>query len=1858
MQRARSAALVLAVSACIGGWAHAAGLSLAAPGKVKAPLGQTTRFFAKASKGALLSVAPQPLPAGASFDPVSGEFEFTPGAMDVDQSLELVFSAFKGDQQKSKHTTIVVTALPSGGPTIVKGQVRASTSEKPLKGVPLSIDETGPVTLTNKKGKFTLVGVDKAASVVKVNGAPKGYAFVAEDIELMLDHPIFEGQVNVIERPIYLPLLGDAAGEIVDGGGHLENPDAGVSLDVLPASATQGTEGELYSGPMFIPKVEPDLTPAALPANLTPGLVVAIQPAGLKFYPPAPITFANDEGFAPGSLVDLWSIDPATGMFAIAGKARVSTDGSIVSTDPSKVGAGATGGVHYSSWHFVLPPGIDPVADENQNNNTNQDPDGETPICSGSMTTARSGALMVEHETVPYRSLDASHSVRLVYDSLLAHPMPVVSVVPTIPVQSTIPKWMSTKLEVAGLAPTQEIFTDTSGLNESLNEQLLQVGIFDGIGLSTGLHPYGFTLTNYFAASTVSAGGAGNLLVRNEAQSPIGAGWTIGGVDSVMPVGSGQVLLIEGAGATRLFSEDSGDAHGLRMRMYPAVSVTQVVAGFPGISPQLFSVASAGSTVVVQDYVVPVVNFADTNFDQLAFYDVGANGVIDAGSTVSLPQGDDLAIQPQGGNDHFGAIFDGYVMVPTGGDVTFTVYFDDAFALYVDDVLVKSSSGVCDNCTAAVTVPGLAAGFVPIRLHYAENGGEADVVLGAFGGGFPGGIIPADLLVPELPRPRRGDVAASFRGPLGDFSKLTLFADGTFTQKLPDGTKKLFDADGRLVAREDRNGNAVRFAYNGAGMLKSITDAVGAVTTFDYAGALLSSIRDPAGRTTALEHDGARDLTRITDPDGAHRDFEYSAHRLTKQADALGVARRYEYDLAGRHVRTTFADGTTREVHSAQSFGVSSAGSADGTKDKPLPVVRPTDVIASFTDENGHTTKYELDKFGGGTSIVDPLGRSTAIVRDNNGLPTKVTAPSGAVTTFGRDSSGNLTSISQQGTNGPGPDDRTSIFLYNEFSQVTRFVNAEQKINAATQATIAFEYDEKGNLTSIIDAAGTETVIEYDDAALNPTDVAGLLTRVTEARDKPEERTTAFGYDAATGNRDSVEGPGGRVTRLAFDGVGRLVEAVNEGDDGASSADPKTRYEYAPKSNLLVRLVDALGGTTKYTYDAVGHVTAMTGPNGSKLQWDYDDRGRVKRRVDALGHVEAYTYDAKGNLATYVDRTGRTFSFTFDAADRVTKRAFPDPHAPGGVGDVTLGYDGNHDGVSTNDGDGLATAVNPWVTTTITYDVFGDAIASSTAGSSAVPPVTLAYAYNKDRTLKSMAAAGLVNVQYGYDLLDRSATVTDSMVGLTTTFGYDALSRRTSTTRALSGHVIATGYDYTAAGELLAVEHRLDPTGANSLLSSIAYEYDSLGRRQSLLASRPLLGFAGDESTYGYDAIGQLTSVVRKLQASVVDPVTMPADEQELFQYDGAGNRTASGVGGPIWDYNKANQLLDDGVFLYEYDLNGNQVARTSKANALAKTTYEWDPENRLIRVTLPDATVLGCVYDALGRRVARTVSGVNPTSEAFIHDGADVVLEYAKSGATFTLARRIARTLEVDEALAFQDTGMPASIVLAGESGSVSEVITPAGALVGGRRYSGFGLVKEYQWGTTFAAGYTGRELEREAGLWFYRARFMDPATGRFLSEDPASTAWRTFGYASNDGINHRDPTGLEAVPAPTLPNGDPAPPPVALPPGKNGEPNEWVPVPGTPDRPTKWKPKYPVTSDKGGQPSGSWDPEDGDWGIDDGTGGPREHCDPDGNPVHRFEPTSPVPPPAPNWPTPVIPWWVIIPFLPWPGNPLYGFI
>jgi RHS repeat-associated protein len=69
----------------------------------------------------------------------------------------------------------------------------------------------------------------------------------------------------------------------------------------------------------------------------------------------------------------------------------------------------------------------------------------------------------------------------------------------------------------------------------------------------------------------------------------------------------------------------------------------------------------------------------------------------------------------------------------------------------------------------------------------------------------------------------------------------------------------------------------------------------------------------------------------------------------------------------------------------------------------------------------------------------------------------------------------------------------------------------------------------------------------------------------------------------------------------------------------------------------------------------------------------------------------------------------------------------------------------------------------------------------------------------------------------------------------------------------------------------------------------------------------------------------------------------------------------------------------------------------------------------------------------------------------------------------------------------------------------------------------------------------YTARESDSETGLYYYRARYYDSSTGRFLSEDPIGLEGGNnfYRYAQNSPLNWIDPSGNGPICFSVTPNG-----------------------------------------------------------------------------------------------------------------------
>jgi RHS repeat-associated protein len=163
--------------------------------------------------------------------------------------------------------------------------------------------------------------------------------------------------------------------------------------------------------------------------------------------------------------------------------------------------------------------------------------------------------------------------------------------------------------------------------------------------------------------------------------------------------------------------------------------------------------------------------------------------------------------------------------------------------------------------------------------------------------------------------------------------------------------------------------------------------------------------------------------------------------------------------------------------------------------------------------------------------------------------------------------------------------------------------------------------------------------------------------------------------------------------------------------------------------------------------------------------------------------------------------------------------------------------------------------------------------------------------------------------------------------------------------------------------------------------------------------------------------------------------------------------------------------------------------------------------------------------YDDEGRRIRKTVGS---TTTNYLYNGPDIVAEYSSTwGLPLAL---YTHGPNMDDPL-IRSTSATAQYYHQDGLGSVVGLTNQTGGTDGTARYDA--------WGNTLAStgpiplyGYSGREPD-ETGLLYYRARYYDPTTGRFLQRDPIELEegdLHPYAYVDNNPTNLVDPDGTLA--------------------------------------------------------------------------------------------------------------------------------
>jgi RHS repeat-associated protein len=996
----------------------------------------------------------------------------------------------------------------------------------------------------------------------------------------------------------------------------------------------------------------------------------------------------------------------------------------------------------------------------------------------------------------------------------------------------------------------------------------------------------------------------------------------------------------------------------------------------------------------------------------------------------------------------------------------------------------------------------------------------------------------------------------------GVFDVLAKNADGSFVLTAKDQTQQHFTSIGRLASANDRNGNALQFAYDGAGNLVSITDTVGRSVALSYDAAnRIAQIADPLARVLKYEYGAAGDLVKWTDARGGTMTFAYDAtHRVTRIVDRRGntlIAN--VYDSNGRVI----SQGNGRGFTSSFAYGSPTASDTSitdplgnvsvHTHDPLFRLIRETDPLGHFitygydsnnnrtgvTDRNGNTTAFAYDAKANVTSKLDALGNATLIQYNALNDPISKTDALGKITLFAYDAKGNLTSVTD-------PVGTVSRIAYDAFGQPVTLTDALGRVTTATFDALGnltqvrdalngltrsaydaigrrvsvtnanggvtgFAYDANGNLLSTTDALGQQTRVSYDanDNRTSVTDPRGgtasfaynendLLVRITDALNN----VVSLNYDASD-RRTSVTDQRGNITRLGYDAAGRLVRRTN-------ALDQVTQLGYDAAGNLLA-LTNALGHTTTLAYDALNRRTSAADALGNTNAAAYDALGRVSRTTDANGRVTAFEYDALGRLTKVTDPAGGTATYAYDAVGNKISVTDPNSHTN------RYAYD----------------ALNRLVTKTdpldnayrYTYDALGNRLQRTDAKGQ-----TTQYGYDLNNSLLTILYPDASRVTFTYDTNGNRVRMVDSLG--TSTYAFDAMNRLNRSTDAFGK---AVGYEYDVAGNRSALVY---PD-----LKRVAYGYDALNRMTTVT------DWLGGTTTYAYDAAGNLASATNPngtvarysfdSAERLAALLNAKPDNSVISSYnltlDAVGNRIAIDRQEPLapvfaasntaYTYDADNRLLTLNASGVTHDANGNLASKPGVG-------YQYDFEDRLIALSGAGNAQYG--YDGVGHRLLATRSGsLTRYSLDVAGPLTNVIMESNGNGNPTAYYVHglglIVRITPVGDTSYYHCDTVGSTVAISNNRSATTDEYA----------YDPFGQALGQQGATPNSFRFVGKFglLDEGGGLHYVRNRYYDTLTGRFVTKDTIqgsmvfTQSTNRYSYALANPLRFIDPAGLSPM-------------------------------------------------------------------------------------------------------------------------------
>jgi len=880
-----------------------------------------------------------------------------------------------------------------------------------------------------------------------------------------------------------------------------------------------------------------------------------------------------------------------------------------------------------------------------------------------------------------------------------------------------------------------------------------------------------------------------------------------------------------------------------------------------------------------------------------------------------------------------------------------------------------------------------------------------------------------------------------------------------------------YDNQGNATKVTDANGQVYTYTFDSTGNMLTATNPLGEVSTYTYSNSFnkITSYTDPKGNIYTLSYDIKGNLLQLIAPGNLTYSATYNATGdILSSTDPKGNVYNYNYDAWGNPSSVTGPNG----YNAVLSFD------ARGN-------------LLSFTDARGNNSTAEYDILNRLKKITDPINYSVQ---------------------FTYDAEGNILTLKNK-------NNETSLYHYDASNRLVQ-------LTGPTGNMVSFSYDGMNNLLSGKNALNYESRLSYDK-----------LNRVKSYKNA-EGYEISFSYDG-NGNITGANLPNGRVLNYTYDNLNRLV-AVSDGEGTIGSAAYDkigniTSYTNGTGAittatydnlNRINSITDPLGNTSSYVYDNNSNIITITDREGKTSHYTYDGLNRVATYTDNNGFVITVGYDATSNITSLTDQNNNVTTYTYDNLNRRKRMTYPD----GKYNELNYDPEGNISSIRQTDASII----------TFQYDTLNRIIGRSLPGGE-----VYSFTYDKlNRVLTATNNNGTVT--FTYDKLNR--VTSEAFDGRTTSYSYNIAGRvqtitypdgsvvqkefdnRNRLIKILKDSVLIVSYAYNNANQLT---QKTFSNGVSSIM-----QYDIANRLSSLsttAASRIL-----QNSLFSYDKEYNKTAITRIDNPSLSEQFSYdngyrltnykrgPAGSpliQNSYTYDAVGNRTAANLNGTATTYtiNNLNQLIAVNGTNFNFDNRGN----ITYDGTFYKT---YDAENRLVKDSSSPAAVITYSYDAIGRRITKTVNGN--------------LLKYTYCGVA-QIEERNSSNLLLNSTIY---NGILSPLVNenngnryyyhSNEMGSVEAISNSNGRLMESYQYDIYGKLSRYDslnnplaaslTGNRF--GFTGQEFDSASNSYRFFYRNYSPVTGVFNQRDLIEyrDGMGMYQYVGNNPANGVDVLGL----------------------------------------------------------------------------------------------------------------------------------